>query len=157
MNSSQSITDKLKTLKSELELAQQILEDTPEWKNLMEIQKNIAGFQAGFFEQTKSEILAAGFEVRLHTRIDFNGDLDNSIQAQKHWRCIILKQTLPSILELTVCSSCYHEASVMFQNYESESSDVIIGHGETEYEAWMEAVKIWNDTKSRNRILQFSI
>jgi hypothetical protein len=152
-----------------LEKAQERLTATPEWVECDRLIGQVKSLQTSIqeekyrldqevYETTKAEIITAGFEVRTgHTTSSTN---HRSTQSQngETWKFLILNSKLPKVEHIDETSG---DTNVCFDGVESDdalsSLQMVLGYGETEQEAWSDAITTWNYDEDRKRVLAFTI
>ena len=142
--------------------ANQALEALPEFQSLTKYrsavneleqqikieEERIAVEQA---EQTKQEILAAGFEIRSGHSTGSTNHRDWQSDDGEPWTFLIVHSSRPHIAHVSESSRGESYTDVNNNDFDE---NWVLGHGETEKEVWEDAIDSWQDDDLKTKALE---
>lgn len=142
--------------------ANDVLEALPEFKHLVECrsvvsklerqikveQEHIAALQV---EQIKQEILTAGFKVRHGHTTGSTNHRDWQSDNGEPWTFLIVHSSRPQIAHVSESSRGESYTDIDGHNF---NENWVLGYGETEEEAWEDAIDTWKEEEYRTKALE---
>jgi hypothetical protein len=126
---------------------QRLIEAEQVVKNLNDLKKaEVDRLNAEKVEQVKEEIIKAGFEVRKgHSTSSTNHKHWQSDEGEP-WTVLIVHNSRPEVRHVSESSTKETFSTVDKSEFQEQW---LLGHGETEEEAWENAIESWNDEETR--------
>jgi hypothetical protein len=140
----------------------EVLEALPEWKFLQEASQLVSQIEAEIHaeeerlkkkneERSKQEIITAGFELRAGHTTGSTNHRDWQSDKGEPWTFLIVHSSRPQVKHVSESSRGESISTVDDSDFNQEW---LLGHGETEEEAWEDALENWVDSEIKELALQ---
>jgi hypothetical protein len=102
-------------------------------------------------ERSKQEIIDAGFEVRTGHTTGSTNHRDWQSDDGEPWTFLIVHSSRPQVKHVSESSRGESISTIDGSDFNEEW---LLGHGETEEEAWEDAIENWVDSETKELALQ---